>query len=271
MRIHPHVSAENALRANAYLVEAGNGVVAIDATLTVSEATALRGKLLSLEQPLLAVLLTHGHPDHYNGVTILTDGAPVPVISTAGVDRVIREWDQRKEEQWKSTFGDEWPARRTFPNKIAQDGQTLSFGGIAFTVHDLGPGESHHDSYWIADDGASRAAFIGDVVFHGEHSYVSDGHTTQWLHNLERVRAASQGAATIYPGHGAPGGPELFDQQRHYLDLYRNTVLRFSKGGALSESDKNRLAEVMCAHVPEGKLTFLIGLGADAVAEELRT
>lgn len=271
MRVHPYASGENGIRANAYLVESGSGVVAIDATLTVSDATAFRAQMLALDQPLLAVLLTHGHPDHYNGVTILTGGEPVPVIATAGVDRVIREWDAKKEEQWRPMFGDEWPSNRTFPNRIAQDGEMLTFGGIRFTVHDLGPGESHHDSYWTADDGASRAVFIGDVLFHGEHSYVSDGHTSEWLVNLDRARAATQGAAMIYPGHGAPGGPELYDKQRQYLEVYRNTVQGLLNGSdSLSDADRNRLVEVMSAHEPEGKLTFLIGLGADAVAEELR-
>lgn len=140
--VHRYASGAPGIFANAYLVETAHGVVAIDATLTESDSKALRARLDSLNKPLRAVLLTHGHPDHYNGVTNLLQGAPVPVVATAGVDKVIRESDAAKELQWKPTFGAEWPARRSFPSRIVRDGESLAFDGVSFTVHDLGPGES---------------------------------------------------------------------------------------------------------------------------------
>jgi glyoxylase-like metal-dependent hydrolase (beta-lactamase superfamily II) len=48
---------------NAYLVETDNGVVAVDSLLTVTESRAMRAALERLGKPLLAVLLTHSHPD----------------------------------------------------------------------------------------------------------------------------------------------------------------------------------------------------------------
>src|SRR5215471_714831 len=90
-RVHRHASGENGIFANAYLVELPSGVVAVDATLTETDSKALRAKIESLGKPFLAVLITHGHPDHYNGVTNLVARDNVPVAATAGVDRVIRE------------------------------------------------------------------------------------------------------------------------------------------------------------------------------------
>ena len=269
-RVHRYASGESGIRANAYLIETSAGVVAVDATLTVSDANNLRGLLDSLKRPLLAVLITHGHPDHYNGVTELVAGAELPIIATAGVDHVIRDWDAKKEEQWKPVFGDEWPTKRTFPNRIAQNGESFVFGDLIFTVHDLGPGESHHDSYWIADDGHNRLAFVGDLAFNGEHSYVSDGHTTRWLKHLENTREALEGVARIYPGHGPAGGEELFDRQRDYLERYREVVRSLANcRSTLTEADKKVLTARMVDYLPEGKINFLISAGADAVAAEL--
>ena len=56
-KIHTHASGEEGLAVNAYLVETDNGAVAIDATLTVSEARALWGELEALRKPIIAVLL----------------------------------------------------------------------------------------------------------------------------------------------------------------------------------------------------------------------
>ena len=70
-KIHTHSSGEEGLAVNAYLVERESGVVAVDATLTVSEARTFRAELEALNKPLLAVLLTHPHGDHVAGGTEL--------------------------------------------------------------------------------------------------------------------------------------------------------------------------------------------------------
>lgn len=171
--IHRYAAGAAGLFVNAYLVETPHGVVAIDATLTESDSKALRAKLDSLGKPLLAVLLTHGHPDHYNGVTNLVAGREAPVLATAGVDSVIRASDAAKEAQWRPVFKDEWPPRRMFPTRIVRDGASVTLDGATFTTHALGPGESHQDSYWVLD-GAPHAAFIGDVVLNRVHAYTAE-------------------------------------------------------------------------------------------------
>jgi len=267
--IHRHASGENGIFANAYLVETARGVVAIDATLSESDSKALCTKIDTFGKPLLAVLLTHGHPDHYNGVTNLVGADRVPVIATAGVDRVIRENDAAKEQQWKPVFGDEWPARRTFPNRIVGDGDSLTFDGVTFTVHDLGPGESHSDSIWIMT-GSSSAAFIGDVVLNQVHAYTADGHTAAWLSNIERVRGFLNGIASVYPGHGEAGTVEMLDWEKQYIVKYRQEVSALANGApSLTDQQKGVLVKRMKEQLPTERLEFLIGLGADSVAREL--
>jgi glyoxylase-like metal-dependent hydrolase (beta-lactamase superfamily II) len=256
--------------ANSYLVETRNGVVVVDGRLLTSDGKAVRAAVEATRKPLRAVLVTHGHPDHYNGITEIVGGQDLPVVATAAVDRVIREHDAAKEKQWAETFGPDWPRRRTFPNRILKSGQSVTFDGVRFTVHDLGPGESHADSYWTADLDHGRVAFIGDVVLHGVHAYVADGHTTEWLSSLARLRRDLAGATTLYPGHGEPGGLELLDWQQRYLERYRAEVKGLSKGAPrLSDEQKKELVARMKAVLPGEKLEFLIALGADVVAAEL--
>jgi glyoxylase-like metal-dependent hydrolase (beta-lactamase superfamily II) len=270
--IHRVQASPGGILVNSYLVEGATGVVAIDSALTVSDAKALRQRLDALGKPLRAVLLTHGHPDHYNGVGILTAGLDgVPIIATADVAHVIEESDAAKEKLWKPMFGAEWPEHRTFPNRTVRDGESVTFDGLRFTVHALGQGESHADSYWVLDAGEGHA-FIGDAVLAGVHAYVTDGHTTRWLENLARLDRELAGVAKLYPGHGAPGGRELLAWQREYLNAYRAQVEALRAGRAtLTEESKKALTEEMKRRYPGAGLDFLIGLGADSVATELAT
>lgn len=268
--IHTVAASPAGILVNGYLIEGATGVVAVDSALTVSDAKKLRARLDALGKPLLAVLLTHGHPDHYNGVGELVEGrAGVPVYSTAQVAQVIRDSDAAKEAQWKPMFGAEWPATRTFPNHEVKDGQALTLDGLQWTVRALGPGESHADSYWVLD-ADKRYVFLGDVVLHGVHAYVSDGHTTEWIANLRRVAEAEPQAETFFPGHGPAGGSSLLEWQQRYLETYRAEVERLRAGSPqLTADQKTALQQAMKAQYPEAGLDFLIGLGADAVASEL--
>ena len=269
-RVHVYQSGEGGIFANAYLVETAHGVVAIDSTLTNSDSNALRAKLAALNKPLLAVLLTHGHPDHYNGVTNLLAGQHIPVVATRAVGEVIARDDAAKEKQWRPVFKDEWPLVRTFPNQAIGDGKSVSFDGAVFTVHDLGPGESHADSIWVLTAPNTRVAFIGDVVLNGVHAFLSDGHSGLWLRNIERVRKLTRDASRLYPGHGDAGGQELLDEQRDYLMAYRKNVVELAQGKpTLDDAQKAQLEQRMLAFRNTTRLQFLIKLGADPVARDL--
>ena len=73
-RIHRYSTGPACALVNAYLVETQEGIVAVDGTLTVSDGRALRAQLEGLGKPLLAVLVTHAHPDHYGGIVELVGG-----------------------------------------------------------------------------------------------------------------------------------------------------------------------------------------------------
>jgi hypothetical protein len=74
----------------------------------------------------------------------------------------------------------------------------------------------------------------------------------------------------LYPGHGAASGSELFAEQRRYLLHYREVVRRLAEGQPqLSDEAKQSLERAMTAFLPSAPLTWMIGLGADAVAAEL--
>ncbi|MEO8549690.1 MAG: MBL fold metallo-hydrolase [Kofleriaceae bacterium] len=268
-KVHQIQANEAGLLVNGYLVEGAHGVVAIDSALTISDSKRLRREADALGKPLLAVLVTHGHPDHYNGVAALIAGRKVPVYATAPVAKVIRDDDAAKEKQWKPLFKDEWPATRAFPDHEVKDGEKLTLDGMTFVAHELGPAESHADSYWELT-GVERAAFIGDEVLNGAHAYTNDGHTQAWLANLDRLAKDLAGVTHIYPGHGAAGDASLFAWEKAYLTTYRAEVAKLrGTADTLTDAQRATLVERMKAAYPKAALEFMIALGANTVAAEL--
>jgi len=265
-RIHRHSTGPEGALVNAYLVETGEGIVALDGTLTVSDGRALRAQLESLGKPLLAVLVTHAHPDHYGGIVELVAGDDVPVVATVGVDAVIRRDDALKEEILRPMFGEEWPRERTFPNRTVSDGERVDLGGVSFTVLDLGPGESPHDSIWFLGD-ERRTVFLGDQVYDRKHAYLADGFLDEWLGHLERLRQELPADATLHVGHGGPVTPAHFESQREYVETFADAV----RTADWSQPDAARAAVVerMTHLLPTDELQFLMELSIDPVAAKL--
>lgn len=269
--VSQYATDATAIFTNAYILELEKSIVVIDATLTVSAAKTLRQKVEALNKPLKAVFITHGHPDHYNGLGYLTEGLAVDIYSTQSVLEVISESDAEKEKQWTPMFGDEWPRNRVFPNKIIKSQEKIVLEGVSFQIHEVGPGESHSDSYITMDDQSKKVAFVGDIVLHQVHAYTTDGHLLEWLKTLDEISNDLKEYQTIYPGHGKPGGVELFTWQKEYLTTYiKNVQELLGNQEKLSKANKQELAQRMQVYLPNDKLLFLVGLGADIVAQQIK-
>ena len=266
--VHPYRSGESGLFVNSYLVEGAEGVVAIDAPLLLSDGRAFRARLEALNKPLLGVLVTHPHPDHYNTVTELVAGEEVPVVAHRDVDREIREKDDAKRAQWGPIFGDEWPASATFPTRTVSDEEVVELGDLRFTAWDFGPCESASETVWLLGDG--DLAFVGDLAFNGTHAYLADGRTDAWLRAIDRAEEALAAVRTLYPGHGAPTVTAVLAEQRRYLLMVREAIGRAAGERAqLSEDEANGVTSLMERYLPNAPLSWLVDAGAAAVAAEL--
>jgi glyoxylase-like metal-dependent hydrolase (beta-lactamase superfamily II) len=266
-KIHRFPEEHKGAFVNAYLVETESGLVAIDSLLRVSDSRAMRAGVEWIGKPLLAVLLTHSHPDHYGGLTELVAGDDIPIIAPQGViDTIIRD-DPLKEEILRPMFGDEWATERTFPNTPIDDGESVTFDEATFTVIDLGPSESPHDSPWIlgADE---RAVFLGDQIYDRKHCFLADGFYERWLANIADLRERFADDVVLHVGHGGPAGREDFEWQRRYIEIFVDSV----EAADWSEPDTAHAAVVdrMKEYLPSDELQFLMELSIEPIAAQLQ-
>lgn len=269
--IHRHACGEGGIFVNAYLVETKGGVVAVDATLSESESRAFRAELEALHKPLLAVLVTHPHPDHVAGITNLIANDTPQILATQAVIDVMQAIEEPKRKQWGPVYGSEWVQRWTHPNTVVQNGDRVTFDDVRYSVLDIGAGgDADANAVWFIE-GPARTAFLGDLTFNGCHSYVADGHLLAWLANLSRLEGLCAGMASVFPGHGpALASKPLIVRQREYLLALASNVKELAEGRTeLSSEQKAELERRMSAYLPNAGLTFLIAMNADPIAREL--
>jgi glyoxylase-like metal-dependent hydrolase (beta-lactamase superfamily II) len=264
--VHQHRSDDANTPVNAYLIESSDGIVGVDATLTVSGGRGVRARADALGKPLLGVVLTHAHPDHYGGLVELVAGLDVPVFATERVHEAIRRDDPVKEQILRPMFGDQWPAERAFPTDVVEDGDTIELGDIALTVTDLGPSESPADSLWTLTR-EPRRVFSGDIAYDRTHGYLADGFYEPWLAGIRRLRDELAPGTTLHPGHGDPAGLEVLDWQERYiqtmLDAVRDADWDDPQGARAS------VVATMRTWLPSGQLAFLMELSVEPLAESL--
>jgi glyoxylase-like metal-dependent hydrolase (beta-lactamase superfamily II) len=269
--IHTHACGESGIFVNAYLVETRAGVVAIDSTLTETESRRLRQEREALGKPLLAVLITHPHPDHVAGITNLVAGDGTPIIATTAVTELMHRLEEPKRRQWTPVFGAEWVQRWTYPNTTVRSGERLTFDTVTYRNLELGPGgDSEANTVWLIESPA-RTVFLSDLVFNGTHSYVADGYLLAWLANLTRLERECADMEIVFPGHGAPGAPrQLIGQQRDYLLQLASHVKELAAGDTrLDEAARKEVEQRMNAQYPGAGLSFLVSLSLDPIAREL--
>lgn len=272
IKVHRHECTAKDWFVNSYLVETPDGVVLIDGGLALSTSRAIRRRLEEeIRKPLRAVLLTHGHPDHYMGVAEILGGREVPILATPPAIEQARARDAAEAPVLAGFFGADFPTRRVLPDTPVSGGEVRVFDGVPFRLLDLGPGESDADAAWVVGDGEGAELFVGDLIYNHMHAFFMDGHATAWLAQLDRVLALCRPTTRLHPGHGDSCGLEGLLWQRGYLQSFLLLLRQLTAGEATLTPEKAAvLAERMNAYVGSDKLLYLLQFGMEQTISRLR-
>ncbi|MDX3799173.1 MBL fold metallo-hydrolase [Streptomyces sp. AK04-3B] len=204
VRIHSYMSPADTFHATTQLIETPARIVAIDAQLNPAYADEAAAYARGLGKPIDRLIVTHAHPDHYNGAASFD--APVHVLP-----RVREQIAARPAGKLPS--GLVVPATDLTPSTDITPG-TEVIDGVPFVFEAVSGGEAADQLVVkLPDQGVLVAQ---DLVYHDVHLYLGNNDVTGWQQLVDAL-AAESGCDTILAGHGLPAGPEVYEEIRGYL------------------------------------------------------
>jgi glyoxylase-like metal-dependent hydrolase (beta-lactamase superfamily II) len=266
--IKVYASKPEAFLVNSFLIETSAGIVLVDAQFLVTPARDV-GKLIAESgKPLAAVIVTHPHPDHFNGLkVILGDRSDVPIYASALTAEGIRQTDQPKRDYWTPKYGSEYPKETLYPNRILEAGKPLTVGDTEIIMEDLGAAETSDNTILFLP--RENVLIASDLIYNNVHPWLAEGHSAAWLDKLQIIKRRYSTVRQVYAGHGEPTGVDVFDKQISYIQFVREQVAAGLAADQMSAATKATVSAAITSRFRGYQLEFLVGLNVDGVAGEI--
>ncbi|MFI6154276.1 MBL fold metallo-hydrolase [Kitasatospora sp. NPDC051170] len=250
---------ESAFFTTSTLILGERTAILVDAQLTRSAGREVAEWVAGKGRRLLAVLVTHQHPDHYFGAEeVLRLFPEAQLLAAPAVVEGIRSTVAAKVAQWKPVYGDDIPDHPLIPAPLLP--QPLMLDQQVIPVLLLGQADCGDST--VVHVPSIRTAIAGDFVSNGTHVWTADttpAQRTTWGHNLTRI--ADLGVDRVIAGHRAP---EQGDDAARVLAFTGEYLRDFDRLLAEHPDDPEALVTAMSGKYGELTLPAFLELGAVA-------
>ncbi|MBS1144082.1 MAG: Beta-lactamase-like protein [Proteobacteria bacterium] len=222
---------------NITVVNTAKGLVVIDsgASVQIGEM-AIRQIKKTLKKPVIAIINTHYHGDHWLGNDAFVAAyKDVPIYAHPGT---ISEIAGMQGKLWR-TLMEQWTNQATLgthvvpPNTPVEHGRELKFGDVTLRLHHYGKVHTPYDiCVEVLED---KLTCIGDVAMDRRIANMDDG---SYVGTLKAYDALEKNAAsTIWlPGHGQPSGEVLRWNRELFEGIYQPCEQAVKDGQPMEEA-----------------------------------
>jgi len=216
LTIQSHTASDSGFDVNSHLIMGAKEAILVDAQFTRSEAKKVAEMVKQSGRSLKTIFITHGHPDHYLGLEILTKEFPsAQVLATPEVIKDIQQTAQGKLSYWKPIYKDDLADGFILPTALKSN--FLDLEGEKIQVIKLGPGESENATVLYIP--SLQTLVSGDVVYSSVHLWLAEDRPEGWLKNLEKLSSLGP-IQMILPGHGPTGDKALISANASYIQNF---------------------------------------------------
>ena len=233
-------SPENqGMMCNITFVNTAKGIVVVDSggSVQIGEMSIRQIKKI-LKKPVIAVINTHYHGDHWlgNQAYIETYGKDLPLYAHTGTIEAIKGVQGNL---WRSLM-EQWTNQATLGTKIVpptlalNHGNELKYGDVTLRIHHFGTVHTPSDlCVEVVEDGVM---LVGDVAMDRRIANMDDG---SYLGTLKAYDALEKTGSKIWlPGHGEPSSKVLQWNRSLFEGIYRPCEQAIKDGQPLEEAKR---------------------------------
>lgn len=221
------------------LISGRHDAVLVDALFTRDEAQDLGQWIAATGKRLTTIYITHGHSDHYFGLTTLRELFPaakavaLPVVANsidpggASLSSVARA---------KAMFGDQIPDHPVRPEPM--DSLRIDLEGHELVPMEMGRSDAEISTILYVP--SLKAVVAGDIAYNDVHVNVAATNRAgrqAWIDALHRI--AGLDPITVVAGHKRPesaDGPRILGETITYLEDFDRCLAASSSAGELIRS-----------------------------------
>ena len=230
LKVYSYASQVNDVDSvNSHWFETEEGVVLIDAQRLLPEAErALRHLRATTDKPVVAIVVSHAHTDHYGGLPVWLAAYPDATVYTDETTLSSIKNDGRGFiEMRNERHGERFPTQAELNEAVAEAeivkaGDRLEIGEQTLVFDVLGPSEAESTVLVTIED--ANVAFIGDLINVGMPA-VPFENIDNWFEQLDGFDERFGTEDRLHIGHGpSPVGIPEIGEQRRFLTALRDGV-----------------------------------------------
>ncbi len=162
-----------------------------------------------------AVLVTHGHQDHYGDVSAICTAYDIPVYFPEDEVGYLTD-DEHHGSLWDAEKKEAFIRILQTHGRLVKDGETVRIGTITFEARII---EHHTKAGMCLYDAENNMIFTGDNLFRGSigRTDLYKGDTKGLCDGIRRQILTLPDETEVYPGHGEPTSVGIERRTNYYL------------------------------------------------------
>jgi len=208
---------------NSHIIETANELRLVDAQMLFKHADGLKAYIKKLGKPLVQVILSHNHPDHWFGAERFVDISQI--ATSANIKEDLKNGGGRYIKIMKDRMKDQIPDVVIVPTQMIALGKQ-SWDGLEVIVEEHAEQESHHS---LLIKIPAHGVMIGQDLFYNNMFLVASERkrNKNWRDLLQKFSDHEvEKYKTLLVGHGKNGGPDILVQDIEYLDALETTLAK---------------------------------------------
>jgi glyoxylase-like metal-dependent hydrolase (beta-lactamase superfamily II) len=248
LAVHTFTAPEDGWLVNSHIIEFPSQLFIVDAQYTLPFAREVDRYAAGIGKPVSRLYVTHYHPDHLLGAEVFD--APMFALETVA-DKIRKVGDRVAREEHEKV-GDDIPTKARQADRIIAEGFEV-VDGIRIEHRRLQAAETEDAlAVVLPDDGA---IIVQDLVYNRAHLFLGERRFTGWRDAVRTYSGLPY--KRVLPGHGTPGGRELYDGMVEYLDFAESALAQSDAAADFKQRLLARFPDHGCRKILEHELRFL--------------